>query len=78
MRKVDDGEKRKKKEIMTFIVGTNVIASRTPERQPTGTPHARAKILLAMTATQHYLPLSMSSQNWLAYTYLLGYLHSYI
>ena len=50
MRKVDDGEeKRKKKEkrkrkekIMTFIVATNVIASRPPERRPTGTPHARA------------------------------------
>ena len=41
MRKVDDGEekkeKEKKKKIMTFIVATNVIASR-----PTGTPHARA------------------------------------
>ena len=52
MRKVDDGEekkrkKRKRKEkrnkIMTFIVATNVIASRPPERRPTGTPHARAK-----------------------------------
>ena len=29
---------------MTFIVATNVIASRPPERRPTGTPHARAKI----------------------------------
>ena len=27
-----------------FIVATNVIASRPPERLPTGTPHARAKI----------------------------------
>ena len=27
---------------MTFIVATNVVASRPPERQPTGTPHARA------------------------------------
>ena len=49
MRKVDDGEekkkkrKTKKKKIMTFIVATNVIASRLPERRPTGTPHARAK-----------------------------------
>ena len=45
MRKVDDGEKRKKKrkeKIMTFIVATNVVASRPPERRPTGTPHARA------------------------------------
>ena len=29
---------------MTFIVATNVIASRPPERRPTGTPHTRAKI----------------------------------
>ena len=51
MRKVDDGEKKKEKKkkkkkkkekIMTFIVATNVIASRPPERRPTGTPHARA------------------------------------
>ena len=45
MRKVDDGEKKEKKEkkkIMTFIVATNVVASRPPERRPTGTPHARA------------------------------------
>ena len=30
---------------MTFIVATNVIASRPLERRPTGTPHARAKIM---------------------------------
>ena len=46
MRKVDDGEekkeKKRKEKIMTFIVATNVIASRPPERRPTGTPHARA------------------------------------
>ena len=50
MRKVDDGEekkkrkkkKKKKEKIMTFIVATNVIASRPPERRSTGTPHARA------------------------------------
>ena len=30
---------------MTFIVATNVVASRPPERQPTGTPHARAKLI---------------------------------
>ena len=28
---------------MSFLVATNVVASRTPERQPTGTPHAHAK-----------------------------------
>ena len=27
---------------MSEIVATNVIASRPPKRQPTGTPHARA------------------------------------
>ena len=30
---------------MTLIVATNVIGSRPPERQPTGTPHACAKIV---------------------------------
>ena len=51
MRKVDDGEEKKEKKekrkkrnkIMTFIVATNVIASRPPERRPTETPHAPAK-----------------------------------
>ena len=43
MRKVDDGKRKKKKEkIMSFLVATNVVASRPPERGPTGTPHARA------------------------------------
>ena len=41
MRKVDDGKRKKK--IMLFLVATNVVASRPPERRPTGTPHARAK-----------------------------------
>ena len=55
MRKEDDGEKKRKKKkkkkeekkrnkIMTFKVATNVIASRPPERRPTGTLHACAKI----------------------------------
>ena len=50
MRKVDNGEKKGKKEekrkekIITFLVATNVVASRPPERRPTGTPHARANI----------------------------------
>ena len=61
MRKVDDGEEKKKRKekkekkrkkkkrikIMTFIVATNVIASRPPERRPTGTPHARANTAAA-------------------------------
>ena len=32
----------RQKKIMTFIMATNVVASRPPERRPTGTPHARA------------------------------------
>ena len=45
MRKGDDGEKKeeeKKKKIKTFLVATNVVASRLPERRPTATPAARA------------------------------------
>ena len=54
MRKVDDGKKEKKRKkktekIMSFLVATNVVASRPPERRPperrpTGTPHARANL----------------------------------
>ena len=36
---------------MTFIVATNVIASRPPERPPTATPHARAKRQVIIVAT---------------------------
>ena len=43
MKKVVDKEKKKeKKKIMTFIVATNVIASRPPERRLTGAPNTRA------------------------------------
>ena len=31
---------------MMFRVATNVVASRPPERRPTGTPHARANFRL--------------------------------
>ena len=54
MRKVDEGEKKKKEKekikekIMSFLVATNVIASRPPERQPTGTPHACAKSIVSI------------------------------
>ena len=37
-------EREKMKKIMPFIVATNVVASRPPERRPTGTPHARANL----------------------------------
>ena len=33
---------KREKKIMSFIVATNVVASRPPERQPTGTLTARA------------------------------------
>ena len=41
MRKVDNREKKRKKKVV--FSGHYVIASRPPERRPTGTPHARAK-----------------------------------
>ena len=49
MRKVDDGKKekknrKKKKKRMSFLVATNIVASRPPERRPTETPHVRANI----------------------------------
>ena len=44
MRKVDNGEKQQKKIIMLFIVATYVIASRLPERRPTGTLTAQANM----------------------------------
>ena len=36
--------KKNLKKIMMFIVATNDVASRLPERRPTGTPHARANL----------------------------------
>ena len=55
MRKVDDGKRRRKKKkkekTMSFIVATNVVASWLPIRRPTGTPHARAKMMIGAT---HY------------------------
>ena len=39
-------ERKKRKKIMSFIVATNVIASQPPERQPTGTLTAHAKIFI--------------------------------
>ena len=37
-------EKKKEKKIMLFLVATNVVASRPPERQLTGTPHVHANL----------------------------------
>ena len=66
MRKVDDREKKKKKrkekkekeKIMTFIVATNIVASRPPERRPTGTPYARAKKENTLFDQKHRLNFS--------------------
>ena len=49
MRKVDDGgkkieEKKREKKIMSFIVATNVVASRLPEHRLTGTPHTHGQV----------------------------------
>ena len=51
MRRVDDGEeeKRKKEKIMSFIVATNVIASRPPKRRLTGTPTSCAKNIVVIS-----------------------------
>ena len=43
MRKDRDGGEMGKKKIKTFLVATNVVASRLPECRPTGTPSACAK-----------------------------------
>ena len=51
MRKVNDGEKikgkrkEKKKKRMSFLVATNIAASRPPKRYQTGTPAAHANIV---------------------------------
>ena len=39
-------KEKKEKKIITFLVATNVVASQPPERRPTGTPTARANILM--------------------------------
>ena len=47
MRKVDNGKKERKetkRENNVVLVATNFVASRLPERRPTGTPLARANI----------------------------------
>ena len=33
---------------MLFLVATNVVACRPPERRPTGTLHARAKMIIIL------------------------------
>ena len=49
-----DGEKEMGKEnekIMTFLVATNVVASRPAEGQPTGTPTACANLVFQIQGT---------------------------
>ena len=50
------GEKRKKN-IMTILVAINVIASRPPERRPTGTPHARANLRCMIRVVRYLLKI---------------------
>ena len=48
---------------MSFIVSTNVVASRTPERQLTGTLHARANYTMSgllSRAKKHFLFLILN------------------
>ena len=43
MRKVDDGEKKEKREkIVLFLDATNVVVSQPPEGRPSEMPHPRA------------------------------------
>ena len=39
--------------MMMFLGATNVVASRPPERRPTGTPHARANGMLLLGYAYH-------------------------
>ena len=53
---------------MMFIVATYVIASRPPERRPTGTPHARANTEVEsnkdLTFTWWFLKLNTTLCGW--------------
>ena len=50
-------EKKMKKKIKTFLVATNVVASRPPERRPTATPTARANFsfLACLEVTEKFV-----------------------
>ena len=55
MRIVDEGEKKRKNEkekIISFIVTTDIVASRPPERRPTGMPTAHANFDVAWPYSQ--------------------------
>ena len=70
MRKVHDGKKKRKekkeKKIMLFLVATNVVASRLPERWATGTPHARANTSQMEMETHFFLSAAVD-QFWNIY-----------
>ena len=82
MWKVDDGEKKKK--IMSFLVATNIVASRPPVRRLTGTPHARANWTISKACVCVFVLvsvcqmiamcnfLSVTQYLWLALIYLLS------
>ena len=48
---------------MKFIVATNVVASRPPERRPTGTPHASANYQLDLDIVGHFIAKTPYSWN---------------
>ena len=51
------------KKLMMFIVATNIIASRPPERRPTGTPHARAKMSICLVSSEPSVPSKEDKQE---------------
>ena len=64
---------------MTFIEATNVIASRPPDRRPTGTPHARAKTTAHFFSDTLYITLYtcilFCSYTLYMHTRILSHLH---
>ena len=55
---------------MTFLVATNVVASRPPKRRPTGTPTARANKGLDLTKINFFrtnlcMDIQIENKEWL-------------
>ena len=66
MRKGRNGEWKMEKnggKIMTFIVATDVVVSRPPERRPTGTPTARANFPTPGNSAQALISLYICSMQ---------------
>ena len=63
---------------MSFLVATNIVASRAPKRWPTGTPHARAKITSRMFGLTKRLieaqAFTLQTNVWIMYPCLHGIL----